>query len=209
MKATAYVLNLDRREDRWIQCQRLWGQYFNLVRFPAIDIPGNGALGCKRSHNAVAEQYLRNEEFIVALEDDAEPTTDFESIGMKCIESAKRHLRDWDLANCGPFLDLTPIGGKKAILHDCDSEMFLSASNFHQTHMMLYNRNSLPILGASIGSRLPIDMYLGRSEVRKWVPVRLLSTQSHADSDVGHEFKGQQELYRLSENMLHEAVPEL
>lgn len=90
----------------------------------------------------------------------------------------------------------------KANLYKTVSPMFLGASYFHQTHLMLYNDNSLPFLGASLGSNLPIDMFLGRSNARKWVPVRLLATQADGESDVGHAFKEGALLYRLSCEML-------
>lgn len=209
MNLKAYCINLDRRPERWARTQELWSPYFDLVRVSAVDTPSNGAIGCKGSHNLTAEKALQHSNVGIILEDDAVPTEHFNRIGMECIDEAIAHVNEWDVIFCGPYLDLRPVGMARASLSKTLSPMFLGASYAHQTHFMLYNDKSLPLLGASLGSNLPIDMFIARSNARKWIPIRLLATQADGESDVGHAFKGAALLYKLSAEMLEQKVPDI
>jgi len=207
MKPVAYVLNLDRRPDRWEACQRLWEPWFDLVRISAIDLPGNPAGGCKLSHRMVAIQMLEKEPTVLILEDDSEPTPWFEKIGMECIEEAKGCAYKFDYVNCGPYLDLTAIGCGRAALLETTSRRFLRTNLSHQTHMVIYNHESLRLIEKSLKSILPLDMFLGRYAKCQLVPIRLLATQSDSPSDIPKPLVDPKALYALSEKMLEEAAP--
>lgn len=201
----AYVINLDRRPERWERMKLAWSKHFDLIRFPAIEIPGDGARGCKLSHVAVAEKYLAKHEMIPVLEDDAQPTPNFDDIGMKCIEQAYTHLDKWDIINFGPYLDLTPIGMRRATLHPTTSHLFFHATYAHQTHFMIYNyRSSRELLGKSLTSHIPLDMWLGQNATAMWVPIKLLATQADGPSDVQNKEFDKKLLYGLTEKMLNE-----
>src|SRR5688572_2148319 len=102
MKPTAYVINLDRRPDRWARMQELWSPWFNLRKVSAVDLPGNGAGGCKMSHYMVAATFVqRNEPIIVVLEDDAVPTMAFETGAMLYLGEAAVFVDQWRIANLG------------------------------------------------------------------------------------------------------------
>lgn len=203
MKPTAYVLNLDRRPDRWQRTQELWFPYFDLVRCSAVDLP-DGARGCKLSHCQYAAGALAKDAMAIVLEDDAVPTRGCSEIGLKCIEEARTHLSDWDFIMGGAFLDLSPIRMPKAELTATDSPLFLRSSYGHNTHFMLYNHRSLPILQASLSSPLPVDIFIGRNAHDLWVPKELLARQDFSPSDIRVPFPNQHKLYDLSEQMLIE-----
>jgi GR25 family glycosyltransferase involved in LPS biosynthesis len=206
----AYVINLDRRKDRWERVQRLWSPYFDLRRVPATEVTDNGikngAFGCKLSHIHVAEKYLKAEDSIIVLEDDAEPTKWFQEIGNACINSARHFIDEWDYINCGAFLDLKPIGLTCATLSKSPSCYFFKSTYSHNTHMVMYNKKTKPILQASIRSLLPVDMFLGKKAKNQWVPIHLLATQDNSPSDIRKPHKDQHLWYGLSERILEQAV---
>lgn len=208
MKPVAYVINLDRRPDRWQRTQDLWSPYFDLVRCPAVDLP-DGARGCKLSHCQYAAGALTKDAMAIILEDDSVPTPEMATLGMECIDQARRHLFQWDTANLSPLLDLSGIGVASgaafspAHLFPTESPLFLRASYSHSTNFVLYNHSTLRLLQESLTSRLPIDMYLGRNCQSQWVPIRLLATQSFEDSDIRKPFDGQREWYAKSAAMLN------
>lgn len=206
MRPIAYVVNLEHRKDRWSNANRLWSGYFDLVRVNAVvAFEGkklNGAMGCKLSHLMLAEKYLKEHDTILVLEDDAEPTKQFEMIGPPCIFDAKRFFAEWDYINFGPFLDLTSLKLPKSELSDCPSKFFYKASYTHNTHMVMYNERTLRILKQSIRSTLPVDMFLGSHCRNQWVPIHLLARQYESKSDIRKPHAGQYSWYDRTEEML-------
>jgi GR25 family glycosyltransferase involved in LPS biosynthesis len=70
-----YVMNLDRRADRWEKMQRVAGKYqLNLTRFPAVD-------GYREPHKSAWESYFR--EPLQALPEGIEPLVDFKDKFLK------------------------------------------------------------------------------------------------------------------------------
>lgn len=208
MRPVAYVINLDRRKDRWSNINRLWSAYFDLVRVPAITAfenkKPNGALGCKLSHLMLAEKYLREHDTVLVLEDDAEPTKQFEMVGFNCICEAKRFFAEWDYVNFGPFLDLTALKLPTATLSESPSRYFYKASYTHNTHMVMYNDKSLRILKQSVRSTVPVDMFLGAHCRNQWVPIHLLARQYQSESDIRKPHADQHTWFDRSEELLTE-----
>jgi len=187
--------------------QRRWSPFFEIVRIPGVYLPGNGAAGCKLSHQMVANHFLETEHLIPVLEDDAVPTTHFKEIGMDCIADARKYIDEWRIVNLGPYLDVTIIPGLgRANLKPTKSKYFLGASYSQQTHFMLYNRKSIPILQEALRSSLPLDIYIGRMLNEVWVPIRLLATQDDSPSDIPKPNVNASELYTISERMLEDAI---
>lgn len=203
MKPTAYVINLDRRPERWARTQELWSQHFNLIRWPATDMPGAGAEGCKASHLALAEKVLATEEVVIVLEDDAVPTEHF------TVDYCNEvwHRRDeWDYINAGPCVDPEFTGRKDIILTPTRSRLFLKTSFSYRTHFVIYNRASLALLRASIESKEEVDVFLGHHAKSQWVPVHVLATQADGISDIRTRSRESSVGYVTSEKMLQEAV---
>jgi len=98
----AYVINLDKRSDRWEQFQRDWNSITDIkpIRFSAIQ-HRNGGVGCTRSHLALV-QYAKDNNMpcILVLEDDAVPTEQFKTLWKKCIKYLDEHP-GWEVFNGG------------------------------------------------------------------------------------------------------------
>lgn len=183
MKPTAYVINLDRRPERWKQAQERWVPHFELVRWSATDMPGQGAAGCKQSHLTLAEKVLVQDRMRMAivLEDDAIPTHHFVEHGEEIIAAADAHVANWQYINMGPCLD-PAFTGRSIRLLETASPFFFESIFSYRTHFVLYNAQSIPLLKAALTSPDELDLVLGRAT--HWVPIHLMATQPDAPSDI-------------------------
>lgn len=202
MKTTAYVINLDRRPDRWARMQELWSEWFELVRWSAVDMPGKGAEGCKRSHVTLAESVLATEDMVIVLEDDAIPTKRFKEFGTLLLEEAQEHLEAWDYINCGPCLDPKFTGRTFTRISPARSGGFFWVDFSYRTHFVLYNRRSLPLLLATLDSETELDLHLGHNARNQWVPRHVLAVQAEGVSDIHKSPRELGEGYLTTENML-------
>ncbi len=204
-KPVAYVINLERRPDRWAKMQERWTPFFDLVRIPAVDMPGNGQAGCRLSHRMIAAHFLEKGEPVLIMEDDNAPVADITYMPGMILE-AKHYVGSWDYLNLSPWLDLTSIKLPRASLSETVSPLFLKSSYSHNTNMVLYNRRSLALLNDAMRSPLPLDMFLGNYAKDQWVPITLLARQDDSPGDIPKPAVNSTELYRLTEEMLSEAV---
>jgi GR25 family glycosyltransferase involved in LPS biosynthesis len=105
-----FCINLDRRQDRWEQCQIDFknNKIINVTRFSAIDgktldnkssYMHNGRIGCSLSHAQVLREMIKNKwEKILILEDDALFIDDFYN---KFIQSIPFIPDDFDMLYLG------------------------------------------------------------------------------------------------------------
>ena len=110
---SAYVINLDRRTDRWDTIQNSFkNKNINLIRFSGVNMTDElkkekyskssltkGQLGCSLSHISVLEMAKKNNmNTILILEDDCKPTESFSSwfIIKKWLDA---NLDKWDIYN--------------------------------------------------------------------------------------------------------------
>ena len=208
MKPTAYVINLDHRVARWEKMQKLWSPFFELVGIPGVYLPGNGAAGCKMSHQMVASHFLEKEEPIIVIEDDSEPDPAFAVTWPSAFIEAKHFIRSWDYINCSPWLDLSSINLPRARLSVTEAHLFLKSSYSHNTNFVLYNRRSLHLLNDAMHSPLPLDMFLGCYAKNQWVPIRLLARQDDSPGDIAKPIVDAKQLYALSEQMIGDFLGE-
>lgn len=151
-----YILNLDRRHDRWqkIVKQLDIAQISKAVRFSAID-KQPGWIGCFESHLAILQTALDNKaRNVLILEDDAELYHDWNVIW----QSAVKQIPDnWDMLylgfNLNPDTNLPPPFISHHLLH---------LNDVLTTHAYAVNGKYMPDLinniKASIGSSTPIDV---------------------------------------------------
>lgn len=206
MKPKAYVINLDRRSDRWQQASELWSPFFDLVRVSAVDLPGEGAKGCKQSHVNLAEELLKEREAILVLEDDAVPTKVFRARHAEFIRAAHDHRDEWDYINFGPVID-PQLTKRDAVLSPTRSRLFLRSTFSYRTHFVAYNRRSLPLLRESLNDVHEIDVFMGVKASNQWLPVHVLAVQSGDTSDIHKPGDANLHGYQNTEAMLAAAVP--
>ena len=179
-----YILNLDRRPDRWskIQKQLDYACISKAIRFSAID-KKPGWMGCFESHLAMlqkaANEGARN---ILILEDDAELYSDWFPIW----QAGKRQIKaDWDMIylgyNLNPDANLPPPFVASHLLHLNDALT---------THACAINGKYLPCLiehvKSCIGLNLPIDVVYASqfSKIKAYGIYPMLFHQALGVSDI-------------------------
>jgi GR25 family glycosyltransferase involved in LPS biosynthesis len=91
----SYVINLNRRPDRWVVVrEELNSHGFNLTRFSAIDTKP-GWRGCAASHLAIMEE-CKNEVAFFVWEDDVQFIYDKETTNLVLNKALQQIPSDWD-----------------------------------------------------------------------------------------------------------------
>jgi glycosyl transferase family 25 len=132
----AYVINLDKRTDRWEQLQKDWADYpeINLIRVSGIEHT-KGFIGCARSHLKVV-QYAKDNKmpFILVMEDDAKPTRDFKKLWKRCLRYIDNHQDEWDIFNGGTSI----VSLSRGTAEKLTSIMF-KTSHAYGLHFVIYS----------------------------------------------------------------------
>lgn len=179
-----YILNLDKRSDRWaaIQKQLERTDITKAKRFSAIE-KSPGWVGCYESHLAILQRALsENARNILVLEDDAELYADW----MPNWVAASREIPiDWDMIylgfNLNPEANLPPprVAPHILLLNDALT-----------THAYAVNGKYLqPLIEcvkAHIGNNLPIDVVYSRQfdHIKAYGLYPMLFYQSPGFSDI-------------------------
>lgn len=140
-----FIINLDKRKDRWKEMKQVWTLDEHTFRFPALKhgqyspfLNRKIVHGCASSHLSIIS-ICRGKPCIV-LEDDADPEPD---ISLQTLRESFQYLSSWDLINFGT----STISG----LHHqhFGAVRFLANTKFLQTkitsttHCMGYNGSML------------------------------------------------------------------
>jgi hypothetical protein len=121
----SYLINLDRRVDRWNYVkEHLADHGIKVTRFSAIDTKP-GWSGCKQSHLAVME-LCKDEQYFIIFEDDVEMIESADYVAM-AIEQLPR---DWDAL----YLGASP---KEPQVRYSDNLFRLK--NAHVTHCIMWH----------------------------------------------------------------------
>ena len=154
----AYVINLDKRPDRWQKMQEDWKD-FNLIRVSAVE-DNIGFVGCAKSHLSLVKYAKDNNmPYILVLEDDATPTKHFKTYWKRCLNYLDDHSDEWDIFNGGPVA-IYKNTIKKLTSH------FYKTDSALAIHFVIYNKkcydrvlswNDLPVPPEK---RPEIDAYL-------------------------------------------------
>ena len=96
-----YCINLDRRSDRWSECQANYESMglstAAVRRVPAVEDTDFGALGCAKSHVSVLSHFLTQESapYCLVLEDDFDLVRPFSELVDSFNRLASERI-DWD-----------------------------------------------------------------------------------------------------------------
>jgi len=131
----AYVINLDKRPDRWQQFQEDWKDTgLNFIRMSAIEHK-SGGVGCTRSHLALIQHAKDNNmPYILVLEDDALPTANFKTYWKRSLNYLDNHHSEWNVFNGGPL-----VVYKNTIMKL--TTHFYKTNSALATHFIIYNSN--------------------------------------------------------------------
>jgi glycosyl transferase, family 25 len=158
-----YVLNLDRRPDRWFGArQQLESMHLTkAIRFPAID-KTPGWVGCFESHLAILQKALNDGVCnLLILEDDARLYSDWASIW----QTAKKQIdAEWDMLYLG--YNLNPSSN---IPPPFASSRLLRLNDALTTHAYAVNKGYLPKLiecVKSTGASIPIDVVYAKQLIQ-------------------------------------------
>jgi hypothetical protein len=99
------VINLTHRLDRWLHIRKTFEGH-PIVRFNALTHPQGGWVGCMKSHAALLEQLMKDDDsgMYTVLEDDCDligSREDFDSRWPKYQEYLARHQGEWDFFSGG------------------------------------------------------------------------------------------------------------
>lgn len=151
-----YVINLDRRVDRWrdIQSQLRDAGITKAIRFSAID-KEPGCVGCFESHLAVLQTALdAGANNVLVLEDDATLYRDWRT---SWIEGKRQIPNDWDMLYLGYNLDPAWSGSVSLVTPN-----ILCLKDILTTHAYAVNGKYLAGLvetvKSAIGLGTPIDV---------------------------------------------------
>jgi len=179
-----YVLNLDRRTDRWagIQKQLHHACITKAVRFPAID-KKPGWMGCLESHLTMLRQALAdNVKNLLILEDDAELYPDWIPIWR---EGSKQIPEDWDMLYLGYNLEPTACVPPTRV-----SSHMLHLNDALTTHAYAINgkcfEKLIEYIVALVGAGIPIDVIYARNftNIKAYGIYPMLFRQSVSVSDI-------------------------
>ena len=155
-----YILNLDRRPDRWsmIQTQLEQARIKKAVRFSAID-KKPGWVGCFESHLVMLQYALAaNAKNVLVLEDDATFYADWMGIWQEGIKQVEA---DWDMLYLGYNLD-----PENELHPELVASHLLRLNSVLTTHAYAVNGKYLADLVAyaesQIDSGLPIDVVFSK-----------------------------------------------
>ena len=101
-KEKFYVINLNKRKDRWEQIQESFKNYsIDLERFPAIENE-DGKIGCGLSHLAIIRMAKeKNMPYVCVMEDDSKPMEYFDNYWLLIHEWLKNNINKWYAFNGG------------------------------------------------------------------------------------------------------------
>jgi hypothetical protein len=180
MKPVAWIVNLDRRTDRWSAMVEKWSDTFELKRVPAVDGAArrlSPELCCKLSHFLLFDELKKTPaeiRWFPVLEDDVFKTEQWTTMWPQICEFLNsRREQDWDFISLDPFLHFDAHGARPY------GHGFVEINKFRNTGFILYSRRFIekferktePITGA-------IDMTFTHSpRWRKLTPSRLCVRQ--------------------------------
>jgi len=180
MSIHSYVINLDKRVDRWEVFQQHMSQDQTLLspqRISAIT-DKNVEFAILLSHQSIVKIAKDNNyDMVLALEDDCVLTPDFDLRFPPILSWLKANMDKWEIFNGGPAF----ISGYGTKCHIVDKDLKLIQTDGNMTHFIIYNSSVYDkILALKQG--IPIDIYIHRN-IKQLTTVPFLARQLVSYSD--------------------------
>lgn len=178
---SAFVINLDKRTDRWYQIKKLFkNSSINLIRVSAIK-KNDGHLGCGLSFMKIVRYAKENNlKSVLIFEDDNMPLDNFDSRWLTIKKWLDNNLDKWEIYNGGArFLDWQTYNKKVPNINNYDVKLFHKINHNEylfkndlivSTNWMYINFNCYDKLlkwldiQTNIRFLVPIDQYINNSK---------------------------------------------
>uniref|UniRef100_A0A6C0B6T4 Glycosyltransferase n=1 Tax=viral metagenome TaxID=1070528 RepID=A0A6C0B6T4_9ZZZZ len=181
-----YVINLEKRTDRWEELNRIWKGAFKLTRLPAVEA-SPGWVGCALSHiKACEDAKERGDPHVLVWEDDCVPRNRhpraIKALWEEVLPKLVEHREQWDIV----------LGATSAAYKGATKNPGLSTPNVtiydlphgFTAHWILYNESSYDKMIAWKTTRDPqIDVYM-YNHLRIKVVMPFLAEQTIGFSDI-------------------------
>lgn len=200
----AFIINLDRAQDRWAFVERAFaGTGFEVCRISAVDgkllpQPGAdypeelyhryhgrptspGATGCFLSHVKALRAFLEtSDEHGLIVEDDVLPGPDFE----KALAGAMCHAKHWDILRLSGLSSAIPV---RVVNLEGGITLNVSFGRLKGTGAYVVNRKAAQLwVETLLPMRVPVDHAMDR----EWFcGLRALTMQPFPASQTDHDFK--------------------
>ena len=212
--STAYVINLDKRPDRWEEIQeRFRDSSIKLERVSAIEHP-NGHIGCGLSFLKIVQMAKDNNwDTVLIFEDDNKPIDEFDLRWRNAKVWMDNNLDKWEIFNgSSRFPDWgqydkdtksSPYENQTRILHRFDENVnMFETDELLSTNWVYINKSAYDkVLKWTYDTYFGIDRYLNSKKffnVLFIIPV--LAMQANSFSDTENE---QTALFDKTDNAIH------
>jgi hypothetical protein len=199
-----YVINLDKRTDRWADLERAWKGVFKLTRVPAVEA-SPGWVGCALSQIKVCEEAkARGDPFVLLWEDDCIPRNRhpraIKALWDEVLPKLAENRDQWDIV----------LGATSAAYKGATRNPRLSTPNVtvydlphgFTAHWILYNESSYDKMIEWKTVRDPqIDVYM-YNQLRIKVVMPFLAEQAAGFSDIESSDVDYQHMFQRTEEQL-------
>lgn len=204
-KNKAYVINLDKRKDRWDHIQNnLKHTDLDLERVSAV-YDKDGHKGCALSIQKIVQMAKDNNmKTVLFIEDDNIITDDFNQRWKLTKEWLDNHMDKWEIFNGGPNMHSTDQKFE-LIAHLSNDVTLLKAEQIINTNFIYINSSVYDkILNIkNSGNHYPIDNNLGNSKEFNVIFINpFLGIQSKVYSNINNKVKDQDEHINSIQNYL-------
>jgi GR25 family glycosyltransferase involved in LPS biosynthesis len=136
-KLTVKVINMKTRQDRWTYIQNQWSSYFNLQRIHPLSHHSNIPVCslAKTLLSLLSEFKHSNDDYIIVMEDDAYPVTNFNFTEFQLTLKSALETPLWHVMNLGPWFTKQPMV-------EAVNDRLVRINYFHTTHFMIYHRRA-------------------------------------------------------------------
>jgi hypothetical protein len=199
-----YVINLEKRTDRWTDLEREWKGVFKLTRVPAVET-SPGGVGCTLSHIKICEEAkARGDLYVLAWEDDCTPRNRhpraIKALWEEVLPKLVQHRDQWDIV----------LGATSAAYKGATRNPLLSTPNVtvydlphgFTAHWILYNESSYDKMIEWKAVREPQnDVYMFQ-HFRIKVVMPFLAEQRPSYSNLVNEETNYHEMFERTEQQL-------
>lgn len=185
MSLTAYVINIDTRNDRWKDIQQRFQSIksIDLQQFQVKKHPLKGATGCRESHQKLVRMAKENKmDYILVMEDDCLPIKNFDDKFPQVLEWLTNNMDKWTLFNGGPGLH--EIKAKPTISIIDKVIPLIEINGGYMTQFIIYNKSIYDKI-LECPETDPIDVFIN-DQIKQLTTVPILSSQIEGHSDISN-----------------------